>query len=1021
MPCDPACQTYTVPGPFTAVDNGQGVVVGVSGGYVANSTLPGTCSWNNGGATAWGASGFMAKVTDPDGVCSECSAANAALNGSVTTQQCQSACLSDQHCTGNGIDSCTAFAAGQQQGACVGLPDVTVPIACQDSDGNDVISVCNRGTVAIASPIECCQFPGNSAHFADELALSSTSCAGGTYLGSTSGTIAAGSCQAITTTVPGNTSSIICNPHYTQTGGAPTTTPTTYASTPSGASGGWTTVESTFGAGDATALLGRQTVTNTFDNNYVNGSPGWASFGNAQSTSADGSTFMTATIAVPSGTPSGYKLPTANSAVGASSWTNAANAQSDTDGNAVASGLASTSTVWASAQTNTSGVGAGAIAWWNPRNATASADGTFAENWPGKNDTSTMTLSGYGALPQLTSLTVTAIVKNQGTVDECTVTVDLVDSGGANPLGGTHIFDGTIGSTTAVNKAYTLTAGNLATINANATFMADPRVRITVSPPSGNAAQNKVYIDAVKFDAGYGPSHSYGNFSFGAPPGSTISQIDWSVRLRNTAPVSGSSIKIQGYTGATPVGTAKTFTTATSPALTSSLAVSAWSDTGLSLTDAQVANGTFTARVEGAGTGTPEIEYVKAQVTYITGSTNTIVLKNFNFNVPSGATISSVVTSTTWKTSAATGMLGIQPFANVGMGLVGLGSETTAAGSTTATAATHTYAGVLAPSDLNNGNFEVHLRASGTSTAFTASVDYVAVTVTYNITSASVDLGNFGFSIPAGATVTALNLSLREKVSNATPTATIQAEAFHGVTSFGALAVNASPGTGYNTDTASGTFLGVPSDYANGSFVVRLTATSPASTSVSFNALTDYVTATVTYQAGTAKGIAECSDYNNWTGFKRGNACVNMTLGATYAASTLSYDYQPTCPTDTRVQWGYLSWDGITPSAGGSVSSIKFEASTQALTPVAGSASAFGEVASTKAPKSNPPVCPLLGVSGCPIDMYTALGAGQARNDKLTLNITLTPSCDVSASPCQGTVTPTLNNWNLTYSCIAAE
>jgi hypothetical protein len=355
------------------------------------------------------------------------------------------------------------------------------------------------------------------------------------------------------------------------------------------------------------------------------------------------------------------------------------------------------------------------------------------------------------------------------------------------------------------------------------------------------------------------------------------------------------------------------------------------------------------------------------------------------------------------------------------MGLVGLGSETTAAGSTTATAATHTYAGALAAADLNNGNFEVRLRASGTATAFTASVDYVAVTVTYNITSASVDLGNFGFNIPSNATVTALNLTLREKVSNASPTSTIQAEAFHGATSFGALAVNNSPSTSYATDTANGTSLGVPGDYANGTFVVRLTATSPASTGISFDAYADYVTATVTYQVGATMGIAECNNYNHWTAFKHGNTCNNMTMGATYTASTLSYDYQPTCPDGTRVQWGYLSWDGITPSAGGSTSAIKFEASTQALTPIAGSASAFGEVASTKAPKSNPPVCPLVGVPSCPIDMYAALGSTAVRNDKLTLNITLTPSCDVAASPCQGTATPTLNSWNLTHSCIAAE
>jgi hypothetical protein len=1009
MPCDPNCQDVTVPGPFVG-GGGGGTIVGVSGGFIANSNIPGNCSSTNGGATAYSCSGFMAKTTDPDGVCKNCDKYNNALNVSVTTQACESACQSDQHCTGDGTNSCTAFFAGENTW-CTGV-DVTVPIGCTDAAGNNTISVCNRGSVDLTSPVDCCQFPGNSPHFADELVSVAASCAGGTLLGTTTGTIAKGTCQTMIINPSGNTSSIICNPHYNAPG---VTTPVTLGpsppTTPTGDSGGWTTVQNVYGAGDASALLGRQTVTNTFDNNYVNGTPDWANFANAQGTAND-SSYMTAAVTLSGGTTTAYMLPTTNAQV-TTGWFNPANAQSDADTDAYADtavvvGVAN----YAGSQTTTNGTGTGHVDWTNAVNATGSPDTNVATNWPGKNSSATMTLAGYGAISAtMVAGSVTAKVKDANAASNCTLKIDLVDSAGTVVLA--NLYNATIGSTSLTDKTYTFSAADLTTLNGNATFLADPRVKITITPPNGNPSANAVSIDSVLLTYQYYPVWSWGNFGFGVPAGSTVTQIDYEARFRNTVAPATSYVKFQAYNGNTPLGAAKTFTP---PALTNTLTVYNWSDTG-TFSDTQVADGTFNVRVEGGGGNSTQLEYLKARVTYLTGTNNTIVLKNFNLNIPTGAEITSVVTNTNWKTSAATGTLGIQPY----VGGAALGTETTAPGSTTAANATNTYTGAITAAQLANGSFEVHLRATGTTAAFTASVDYVSVTVTYQITSASVDLGNFGFSIPTGATVTALTVSLTEKVS-ANKTAAIQAEAFLGATSTGAVASDTGPKTNYTTVTGTGTSLGSPADYANGNFVVRLTATAPDTDTTSFSALVDSVTATVTYTtstAGTAKGVPECDDYNNWTAYKKGNSCVNMVVGGSYSVNTLNYDYTPACLPGQRLKWGYLVYDGSTPSAGGSTSSIKFEAQTQVLTPTAGTPSAFVTVADTAAPTNSPAVCPFTGVTGCPIDLSALLPTPTA--DKLTLKITLTPSCDTSASPCTGTATPTLSSWQVTYDCVDNE
>jgi hypothetical protein len=60
-------------------------------------------------------------------------------------------------------------------------------------------------------------------------------------------------------------------------------------------------------------------------------------------------------------------------------------------------------------------------------------------------------------------------------------------------------------------------------------------------------------------------------------------------------------------------------------------------------------------------------------------------------------------------------------------------------------------------------------------------------------------------------------------------------------------------------------------------------------------------------------------------------------------------------------------------------------------------------------------VCPLAGPAPCPVDLYTALGGlPEARNRYLELQITIQPTSDTNQ-------TPSVNNWQVTYSCPDAE
>ncbi len=131
-------------------------------------------------------------------------------------------------------------------------------------------------------------------------------------------------------------------------------------------------------------------------------------------------------------------------------------------------------------------------------------------------------------------------------------------------------------------------------------------------------------------------------------------------------------------------------------------------------------------------------------------------------------------------------------------------------------------------------------------------------------------------------------------------------------------------------------------------------------------------------------------------------ACINQYLPSTY-----SQKYEADCPPGTAPQWGYLAYDTVTPGD----SSVAFRVHTSADDVTYGALTAPTLAQATP----NTQVCPLAGPAPCPVDLYTALGGiPEARNRYLELQISIQPTSDTNQ-------TPSVNNWQVTYSCPDAE
>lgn len=141
------------------------------------------------------------------------------------------------------------------------------------------------------------------------------------------------------------------------------------------------------------------------------------------------------------------------------------------------------------------------------------------------------------------------------------------------------------------------------------------------------------------------------------------------------------------------------------------------------------------------------------------------------------------------------------------------------------------------------------------------------------------------------------------------------------------------------------------------------------------------------------------------------NARVSIEIGcpAGLAPTVVTEEYEATCPQGSNPQWGLMTWDSVTPSD----SNIQFRGRTAVDQASLAGASYITLGTAQAAPDTQ--VCPLSGgPASCPVDVYDAFGLPEATNPWLELEVTINPSSNNS-------VGPTLNDWQITYSCVPNE
>ncbi len=163
---------------------------------------------------------------------------------------------------------------------------------------------------------------------------------------------------------------------------------------------------------------------------------------------------------------------------------------------------------------------------------------------------------------------------------------------------------------------------------------------------------------------------------------------------------------------------------------------------------------------------------------------------------------------------------------------------------------------------------------------------------------------------------------------------------------------------------------------------------------------------TVVVNASDSAAINECSLLDNWSYYVEGRTCSAPAAGP----STVTHEYEATCPADTNPSWGLLSWETQTPGA----STIDFKARVAASSAELSSAS-FTTVGTAYVDSSVTPVvdtqsCPRSGtVANCPVDLTKELMLAGNQPAFLELEITLNPD---------GSNAPTVEDWQITYSCV---
>jgi hypothetical protein len=301
---------------------------------------------------------------------------------------------------------------------------------------------------------------------------------------------------------------------------------------------------------------------------------------------------------------------------------------------------------------------------------------------------------------------------------------------------------------------------------------------------------------------------------------------------------------------------------------------------------------------------------------------------------------------------------------------------------------------------------------------FTASVDWVTVTVVYNLpgVASAIDLAGYGFAVPATASGVSVTLQARWYATNSSMRLCFQA--FNGATAIGSTnctTAGAAPAA-LNFQTSAATALSI-ADANNLS--VRVTALGGT---VPGTVYLDYAVAQVRYTSGGTTGVAECNVHNNWSVAKTNPPIYcPATSVTTYFDFTTTRVFDGVCPAGTHTRWRLFGWDSATPNA----TKIEFRFRSFAPTIVGGVSTcvalpgAFADPpASLSVAQSTPvdtQVCSLTNAptATCPANLTNYLG-NLPNSDLECLQMDAHGYADALGAP-------VLNSGTTTYDCLPTE
>jgi hypothetical protein len=764
-------------------------------------------------------SGFQKKADDNGNACSQAActpvnmstASGAALNS--TTSSCQQACQFDSHCSGQGCNTDADCAAA----------GVVVSPAC-----NTTTHLCNGCVmytptagascqgIDLTVPIAC-DLP-NGAH---ELKL----------------------CNRGTQGLPAN-SNVLC---YAYSGGSPAYPSTSCASNADCPNQDPTCMGAPSGTSLGICLPSSGTLIDTFNEAIPAGScvthhpTTWPSNG-TESLFCNVQQTATSTTVYPSA--GAYALPTTTLSAG--SWTSTNGAYAVGGGTAQLSFSASTAgpvaaTGSASATGGWRNLGGMQQATANPLNAaTVDVDDAVATTYP---TLLTPGVAPTGSWSNPNNAWGAAADGQVATAVVSSVTTSQFATGAtADNSSGTYATWSSTSSAAGTNDGTSASA--------------------TMTKGSGTTPNAALYLGS-----GTGISSQI-------PSGATLLGATVTVywKADSTSKVSG-LVELHNAAGATVATGASA-----NPASTTTINPTTWTFTksqlaGLSLAD--LANSSklvrFYATNALSSTAAVYVDAVSVSFDYAVSPAPALLLSNFGFLIPSGATITSVVVTAgvSESSSLATASFALEayttspstPFSSVSA------TPTTTIGSP---ALSMTLSGATLPTvaDLSNANFKVLVTPTDagpaaasvsagatTLTGFTANVDYVSVVI--NCTEAnnqSVMLTAYGLQnlIPSTAVIDSIKTEIDVKIGGSSDNkATVTAQPYKGgVVSAGNIlgaGVSVSPTPSYTTysTTYSNTSGAVAwSDLADGQFLEYITASTTGS---GFQASIDMVRVTVTY------------------------------------------------------------------------------------------------------------------------------------------------------------------------------